>query len=60
MSLSFEQSGSLSVSLDKNIASPARRRWVVALWILSLVIGTTGWLIGLALAAGWLVQRAVS
>ena len=36
------------------------RKWLVGFWILSTVLGTTVWWAGLALAAVWFAQRAIS
>jgi hypothetical protein len=46
---------------DADIANQTRaRKWLVSLWISSIIIASTGWLGGLFWAAAWLAQRAVS
>jgi hypothetical protein len=45
---------------DNMLPRRSERRWLVVLWVFSLLIGTTGWWAGLAWAAIWLVARAVS
>ena len=44
---------------DKTTAR-SQRKWLTGFWIVSVVIGTTGWWAGLALAAAWLAQHAIS
>jgi hypothetical protein len=55
-----EQSIIFGPDLAVDIPRPSEGRWLVILWMLSLVIVTTGWWAGLAWAAVWLVERAVS
>jgi hypothetical protein len=46
--------------LPKHEMRPPARKWLVGIWVLSTVLGTTVWWAGLAWAATWLTQRAVS
>jgi hypothetical protein len=46
---------------DKDeMLSRSPHRWLIGLWIFSMVIGTTGWWVGLAWAATLFAQRAIS
>jgi len=55
-----EQSSIFSSDSVGEMPRPSEHRWLVILWMSSLVIVTTGWWAGIAWAAVWLVERAVS
>ena len=44
---------------DKTSRRP-KRIWLVVVWMCSTIIGAVGWWAGLALAAVWLIEHAVS
>jgi hypothetical protein len=59
--LSREQGRIIPVAdLGKATTARAKRNLLVAFWIFSMVLGTTGWWAGLAWAAFWLAQQAIS
>ena len=58
--LSREQ-GRISIpDLSEETTAQTKRNLLVAFWIFSLVLGTTGWWAGLAWAAFWLAQHTIS
>lgn len=46
--------------MKNNAAKRYRPKWLIGAWVLVVGVATAGWLIGLAWAAVWLVQRAIS
>jgi len=43
-----------------NKGRPAKRKWLVGVWVVSTALATTGWWAGLAFTAIWLMERALS
>jgi hypothetical protein len=58
---SSEQSAAIpSINSGRSAPQQSPRKWLVAFWMLSLVVGTTVWWAGLAWAAVLLTERAIS
>jgi hypothetical protein len=58
--LSRQQARISVANLGEATAARPKRNLLVAFWIFSLILGTTGWWAGLAWAAFWLAQHAIS
>ena len=48
------------VALRKNALKQIRPKWLFGAWAFLVGVATLAWLIGLAWAAFWLVERAIS
>lgn len=58
--LVFNFTACSGIALSKNTWKQLRPKCLFGAWVLLAGVATLGWLIGLAFAAIWLVQRAIS